>query len=229
MLALGTVATDLRPAAAAGAAYRLDLHRAGDFVGQVDPKWCIGASMQMMLNIVGPADDHSAETQTRLMELARSYQVNTSWAGRGGASPQGLASGLATLGAGAYRVTSTATLEDAAELIARAIRATGRPAAISVHRGTHSWVVAGFEATADPRTSGSFDVTGLVVLDPWYPRSYRGWGAPPRPGSTLSLAGLAEHYLPWERDGRISRWSGRYRLVLPVVPTAPLERHTRPH
>lgn len=28
--------------AASGAAYRLDLYRTGDFVGQADPKWCIG-------------------------------------------------------------------------------------------------------------------------------------------------------------------------------------------
>src|SRR5262245_59543502 len=70
---LGLQLVAVAPAAPAGAAeaFRLDLAGKGDFVAQTNFVQCVGASMQMMLNIMNPKDDRSARTQLRLQDLAR--------------------------------------------------------------------------------------------------------------------------------------------------------------
>lgn len=53
-------------------AYAVNLYENGNLVSQYTPYWCIGASMQMMLNIVGASDDRSRDAQERNMRVARS-------------------------------------------------------------------------------------------------------------------------------------------------------------
>src|SRR5258705_11642528 len=55
---------------AADRGYAVDLASGGDFVAQKNLVQCVGASMQMMLNIIGSADDPGAGTQLRLQRLA---------------------------------------------------------------------------------------------------------------------------------------------------------------
>lgn len=52
--------------------YSINLYEDSDFVSQATPYWCIGASMQMMLNVIGVDDDDSRASQERNMLLARS-------------------------------------------------------------------------------------------------------------------------------------------------------------
>ena len=75
---------------------------------------CVGASMQMMLNMIEPGRDRTAATQLRLQKLART------WSGsrpdgrqRQGASVRGWAAGLNILGAGPYRLVGADTLDEA--------------------------------------------------------------------------------------------------------------------
>ena len=51
--------------------FSTNLYQKGDFVSQYTRYWCIGASMQMMLNIMDAQDDRTARTQLRLQNLAR--------------------------------------------------------------------------------------------------------------------------------------------------------------
>ena len=90
--------------AAAATRFRLDLARPGDFVAQANFVQCVGASMQMMLNVSGP-NDRTAATQRRLQRLARNLSGPTR-AGfeRKGASVRGWSAGLNQLGAGPYRL-----------------------------------------------------------------------------------------------------------------------------
>jgi hypothetical protein len=55
----------------ASAWYEINLFREGDFVSQFTDSWCIGASMQMMLNITGITDDRTRTSQARYMAIAR--------------------------------------------------------------------------------------------------------------------------------------------------------------
>ena len=62
----------LVPGPASGATrFTLDVSDRGDFVAQTNFVQCVGASMQMMLNMIEPGRDRTAATQLRLQKLAR--------------------------------------------------------------------------------------------------------------------------------------------------------------
>ena len=231
--AAGTAAAAAGTAAAAAAkraGFSIDLARAGDFVAQKTFVQCVGASMQMMLNIAGSNDDRSASTQRRLQVLARELSGPTNEGfERQGASVRGWMTGLNTLAAGPYRLVGTDTLDTALRLAAKAIRETGKPVGLLVWRGRHAWVMSGFRATADPRTTDDFDVTAAVVLDPLYPYGSAKWGPSPRPREALTPRELGRQFVP-RRQGSIPNgfgapaWTirelaGKYVLVLPYLAT----------
>src|SRR5690349_12407422 len=169
-LALGAAPAGAQTAQTAAAAtsprFRLDLARSNDFVGQTNFVQCVGASMQMMLNISNPGADRSAATQRRLQALARDLSGPTR-AGfeRKGASVRGWSAGLNELGAGPYRLVGVTDLDEAMRLAAVSIRTTGHPVGLLVWAGRHAWVMSGFEATADPARSSNFQVTRAIVMD----------------------------------------------------------------
>jgi len=81
--------------------FHLDIGRRADYVAQKNLVQCVGASMQMMLNIMSARNDRTAATQLRLQKLARQ------WSGpsrngriRAGASVRGWAKGLTMVGGG---------------------------------------------------------------------------------------------------------------------------------
>lgn len=204
------------PTAAAPKSFVVDLGRRADFVAQTNNVQCVGASMQMMLNMIRPGADRSAETQLRLQQLARAWSPERpDGRERRGASVVGWAAGLTVIGVGPYEVAGYPTIEDATLAAARAIRATGRPVGLLVWRGRHAWVMSGFKATSDPLT-GAARVTSVMVEDPLYPAVSRAWGASPAPGSALSLSELGRQFVP-----RTSSWwgsfDGQYVIVQPSV------------
>ena len=210
--------------------YSINLYEEGDFASQRTAYWCIGASMQMMLNIVGLTDDDDSRAgQERYMRLARArgpslrqvdHDQTTEAAGGTlrGAGSSGWARGLVELGAGGYREQAvddyTAALRDAAYTLRR----TGRPVGLIVWRGAHAWVMSGFTATADPLVDPDFRVTGVYVQDPWYPRISSIWGPGQEPDSWISVKALKSDFLP-RRGGRWhAELAGKYVLVLPFDP-----------
>lgn len=77
IVAPGPVAAAAAPTSNAFAAapwgdFSMNLYGKGDFVPQYTEYWCIGASMQMMLNIIGVTDDAKRASQGRYMRVARS-------------------------------------------------------------------------------------------------------------------------------------------------------------
>jgi hypothetical protein len=192
----------------------MNLYRKGDFVSQATKEQCVSAAMQIMLNIIGPTDDQSKRTQARIAQLAEDLSK-----GRPGATePLGWARGLERLGGGKYVVEVAPTRGRAIERAVRAIRATGRPVGLLVWRGAHSWVLHGFEATADPAGPGEMTVTHLYVSDPWYPRVSSIWGASRGPNARITPKQLEEDYLKWRRPtGRYPGMDGQFVLVLPVA------------
>jgi hypothetical protein len=223
------------PAGAADKPYRFDLYRQGDFVSQTTTYMCVGASMQMMLNMIQPSNDRTAKTQVRLWELARSFrrtndptQMNSGdiYRTRRGASSRGWAQGLTNLGAGPYKVTARATLEEAANVAARQIRVTGQPVGLLVWRGAHAWVVSGFEATGDPLFDPNAKVTHLYILDPYYPRVSKSWGPGPAPHSKLTLKKLGEDWVQWRRSSNRPGLTGRWAMILPFTVQVAADRRS---
>jgi len=189
---------------AAAKPYRIDLADPNDFVAQTNFVQCVGASMQMMLNILG-GSDRTAKTQLRLQKIARDLSGPTREGfERKGASVRGWTDGLNTLEAGPYRLVGTNTIDEAMRVAARSIRETGRPVGLLVWAGRHAWVMSGFEATADPRTTSSFRVTKAVVLDPLYPYGSKQWGRSPKPREAITISTLGEQFVPRRRG----TWAG---------------------
>jgi hypothetical protein len=210
------LATAPETTAATSKAYRLDLGAHSDYVAQTNLVQCVGASMQMMLNMMDRGADRSAATQLRLQRLART------WSGRRrdgnerqGASVRGWAAGLSLLGAGPYKVVGYETINEALLSAAQAMRKTGKPVGLLMWRGRHAWVMSGFRATRDPLIDGA-RVTAAIVEDPLYPHGgSTAWGRSPAPGSTLSVAQLGRQFVPRRRSSTNTRLSGKYVLVLP--------------
>jgi hypothetical protein len=217
----GALLVALAPVSAQGATrFTLDVSDRGDFVAQSNFVQCVGASMQMMLNMIQPGRDQSASRQLQLQKLARA------WSGsrpdgrqRQGASVRGWAAGLNILGAGPYRLVGTKTLEQAMKAAAEAITATGRPVGLLVWRGRHAWVMSGFTATADPATTNDFRVTRANVHDPLYPHGNAVWGRSPRPGEAITVSELGRQFVPRrmrsQLGGQPTTLGGKYVLVLP--------------
>ena len=209
------------PASASAAAkpFTLDLGTRADYVAQKNLVQCVGASMQMMLNMIRPGVDRTARTQLKLQTIARTWSPPRLDGGvRKGASVVGWAMGLSLQGAGPYKVVGADSLDEALLVAARAMRRTGRPVGLLVWRGRHAWVMSGFQATADPMLAGS-RVTAALIEDPLHP--YGGsstWGPSPSPGEALSVKEVGRQFV--RRRFGYSIWStpdfaGKYVLVVP--------------
>ena len=201
--------------AAAPKPYRFDLGTRADFVAQTNNVQCVGASVQMMLNMIRPGADRTAATQLKAQRLART------WSGRRrdgferrGASVLGWSAALNLYKAGPYKLVGTTTIEEAVQVAATAMQRTGRPVGLLVWRGRHAWVMSGFVATADPLASGG-RVTAAIVEDPLYPHGSKTWGRSPAPGEALSIKELGRQFVPRRMSTLSSKLAGKYVLVLP--------------
>ena len=191
----------------------MNLYAKGDYVAQYTFEWCVGASLQMALNMSTEDSRTSRADQERLWEMAR----DRSFSPFGGANPRGWTAALNDLGVGPYRLVSLPTFEEAVELAAESIRATGRPVGLVMWRGRHAWVMSGFESTADPRRFEDFDVTGIRVLDPLYPHGSSVWGASPKPNSLVTPATLAKQFVLRDSTRVNLGVPPGFLLVLPVA------------
>ncbi len=193
--------------------FAIDLYRPGDFVAQYTFDWCVGASLQMMLNLVRPGAERSRLRQQQLWELARARSASY----YGGANPRGWTAALNELGVGPYALVGVTDYATALGTAATALRRTGRPVGLVMWGGRHAWVMSGFTSRGDPLTSAGFVVTGVRVLDPLYPSGSSTWGPSPRPDTLLSPAALDDTFVP--RHGRRQpdyAAPGSYVLVLPL-------------
>jgi hypothetical protein len=193
--------------------FAMNLYRKGDYVAQYTFEWCVGASLQMALNIATDESRKTREDQQQLWEMAR----DTSFSPFGGANPRGWTATLNDLGVGPYQLVSLPTYDEALTVAAEAIRATSRPVGLVMWRGRHAWVMSGFESTADPRAFDDFEVTGIRVLDPLYPHGSSVWGASPKPNSLISPATLGKQFVLRDSTRVNLGVPPGYLLVLPMA------------
>jgi hypothetical protein len=196
--------------------FAMNLFRAGDYVAQYTFEWCVGASLQMALNMATDGSYTSRANQQDLWEMAR----DRSFSPFGGANPRGWTAALNELGVGPYELVSLPTFDEALTVAAEAIRATKRPVGLVMWRGRHAWVMSGFESTADPRAFDDFDVTGIRVLDPLYPHGSAVWGRSPKPNTLVSPGTLARQYVLRDSTRVNLGVPPGFLLVLPVAAEA---------
>jgi hypothetical protein len=194
----------------------MNLFRAGDYVAQYTFEWCVGASLQMTLNMATDGSRTSRADQQELWEMAR----DRSFSPFGGANPRGWTAALNDLGVGPYELVSLATFDEALTVAAEAIRATKRPVGLVMWRGRHAWVMSGFESTADPRAFDDFEVTGIRVLDPLHPHGSAVWGRSPKPNTLVSPGTLAKQFVLRDSTRVNLGVPPGFLLVLPLVAEA---------
>ncbi len=200
--------------------FAVNLYRDGVFVHEVDKESCVAAAVQNMLNVIrlveaGREPDVSEATQRalhdRIVEL-------TTWedSHNGGTGPGGWAAVLTEEGY-PYEVRIYPSRLAAMRAAASALRATGRPVGILAWAGVHSWVMTGFEATADPAAARMFTVTTAFILDPWYPWVSTRWPRSEAPNDPRDTRDLIANVLPWKlASGPYAGRDGQFLLVVPV-------------
>ena len=88
-------------------AFAYNLFRRGDYVAQYTLEWCVGASLQMALNMTTDTNDTSRRRQQALWTMAQARSVSPF----GGANPIGWTAALNDLGIGPYELVSVPDLE----------------------------------------------------------------------------------------------------------------------
>lgn len=196
--------------------FAMNLAGQDDFVAQYTFEWCVGASLQMALNMSTDQDRTSKSDQGDLWAMARDRSTSPF----GGANPRGWTAALNDLGIGPYRLVSLPTMDEALRVAAEAIRATDRPVGLVMWRGRHAWVMSGFESSDDPQRADGFLVTGIRVHDPLFPHGSTVWGTSPKPNSLVSPETLAEQFVVRDSTRVNLGVPPGYLLVLPVVQEA---------
>jgi hypothetical protein len=187
-----------------------NLFRAKAFVTQKTFKWCVAASVQMMVNIVRRKTDRSRATQARMIAYAQRWD-NGPYGEEGGTDVTGWIAALRHYGAGRYRVIGATTPARALRVAATAMRQTGRPAGILVMEGRHAWVLHGFESSTDPKKNRRANITAVRVSGPLYPVQQTN-GYDPRPNTRMSARALEPFFQPTIVGAQV----GKYVVVIPT-------------
>ena len=121
-----------------------------------------------------------------------------------------------------YEIVRDETLRQQLRTIAKRIRRTDLPVGLIVGGGFHSWIATGYVATHDP-AEGDFEVTGLRVVGPLWPRYPQDRWYDLRPGSWVDRR-LIRRVMRPVRDGSYDApWEGGY---VSIAPGARSEEHT---
>ncbi|CAN5578742.1 hypothetical protein BH23CHL6_BH23CHL6_00010 [soil metagenome] len=192
---------------------RYSVYSRGSFSGQVTNYTCVGASIQMMLNMIRGERDKSAARQMRYWRYARNHSRYLS--SNKGADPRGWALALRHFGAGYYRMGKAPTLQASLRVAAKRMRVTGKPVGMLVAHGGHAWVMTGFEASADPKRTDNYRVTGVQAMGPLWPSgTLSGRRYDPGPKSWLGLRELRRKFNDF-RWKKAPEWDGRWMTVIP--------------
>jgi hypothetical protein len=219
VLCLALLALVAAPASSAGATGwtgRYSIWRTGAFATQYLDASCVGASIQMTMNLVNGTHDHSKSHQLNYLAYAAAhskYAVTD-----GGADPQGWADALNHFDAGGdWGWVNSATMQSALRTAAMQMRATSKPVGLLVHFGRHAWLMTGFEATADPATTSDFTVSAAEVVGPLWPDgTLNGLSFDPGPETWMSTSDLARKFDAYVEPGQAA-WYGKYVTVVPKV------------
>jgi hypothetical protein len=189
---------------------KVNLYRSGVYSQQRTFSWCVGASVQMMLNITLGSHVHTFQAQSKIMRYARAHDLM----GAGeppGTDALGWANALNHFEATrTYHVGVWPTFKQAIRHAAKRIRLTGRPVGLLVMNGRHAWVMTGFSATADPALGRQFRMRSVMVMGPLWPiRNAAGYD--PRPNTNFALPHLRGFFMQYFGVP----WNGRFVTVEP--------------
>ena len=200
------------------------------FASQVTTEDCAVAGTQMVLTILGlgnPSPAFQAELKGRIGEWeSLDDSLNGGW------GPAAVSLALAAYGAPGYEIRAYESHLDALRGAATALSATGKPVVFFPWWGAHTWVMTGYRADADPQLFADANVSGLYILDPWYPRFSTIWGQSDGPGNFETLGEMERNWPAgagppgfeavgpgWTRpEGYYPDRDGKYVVLVPTIP-----------
>jgi hypothetical protein len=185
------------------------------FAHQLTKEWCAVAGTQIALAVMGKGNNSPAfqrELAGRIGEWESSEDSLD-----GGWGPGAIALALKAYGVPGYQVRAYNTMSDALLDGALAISQTHKPVLLMAWHGAHTWVMTGYQATADPNLYVDATLTRIQILDPWFPWISSIWGASHSPGFYQSMKEMAQNYLPWHRpEGLYPTRDGKFIAVVPT-------------
>jgi hypothetical protein len=165
--------------------------------------WCVPAATQTMWNLIRSTSNAKYARQKTLYTKIRAhnrYRYRTN-----GNDVQGWAWALRYYTGRPYTARSYVSKSTAMNEIAKAIDQTGNPVGITVHHGTHAWIVLGYKAQV---SSGKRTILGFYVSGPLGPGSSDPWKY-----RYLSMATFRKVYGKYHERTRKVIWEDRYVLV----------------
>lgn len=213
LLLAALLGTSVGPADAAWNG-RYSIWRNGAFATQYTDFSCVGATIQIMINLIRDRADKSRRSQFEYLDYAQQhsrYPITDL-----GADPEGWAQAMRDYGAGSdYGWVNHETIEGSLYNAAKQIRQTGKPVGLLVHLGRHAWVMTGFEATADPQQTDDFEVTAAEVVGPLWPHgTLNGQPFDPGPQTWQNVRTLSRKFDQYSEPGQPT-WAGRYVTIVP--------------
>jgi hypothetical protein len=181
---------------------------------------CVGAAIQMTLNLVRGVKDRSKAHQ--LEYLAYAQQTSKYPVEDDGADPEGWVQALNHFSSGEadYGWTTSPTMQSALHLAALQLRTTGKPIGLLVHFGRHAWLMTGFESAVDPAETTDFEVTAAEVVGPLWPLgTLNGEHFDPGPRTWLTTRELARKFDAYVEPNQPA-WYGKYVMVVPDATAA---------
>ena len=129
-----------------------------------------------------------------------------SWDDRhnGGWGPAAISLALSAYGVKGYEVRAYESRVDAMHDAAIALTETHKPVVLLPWWGAHTWIMTGYRADADPTIFANARVSGLYILDPWYPRVSASGGHRIRPANFRDSGDEAELHRLVPSGGRLS-------------------------
>jgi hypothetical protein len=187
------------------------------FITEITKDWCAPAGVQMVLAIHGLAPNTEA-FQRKLVSRIREWESRQD-SRNGDWGPNAMILALEAYGAHGYELQGYDTRAEAMRAAATAMSETGSPVILMAWRGAHTWVMTGYRADADPLIFPDATVSGMYILDPWYPRVSTIWGRSDGPGVFQDASEMVRNYLPWKRpEGRYPDRDGKFLIIAPTIP-----------
>ncbi len=189
------------------------------FSSEATKVMCADAAIQIVVNLLDrparPNLTRAFQDQIAAMAVGLTTKADSR---NGGWGPDGMAAAITQLSGVEYEVRVYATRDQAVRASAIAVDATKEPVIWLAWRGAHAWVVDGFRATADPLQFRDAKISGVYVLDPWYPRVSNIWGPSDPPGTFQNAAEMTRNFLPWKRpEGTYPGRDGRFLVIVPAA------------
>lgn len=193
---------------------RFSIWRARAFATQYNDFSCVGATIQIMLNLINDGSDRSRRRQFEYLDYAQEhsrYPVTDL-----GADPQGWANAMIHYGGGKdYGWSTDLTIQGALYTAAKQMRETRKPVGLLVHFGRHAWVMTGFESDADPAQTDNFTVTAAEVVGPLWPHgTLNGRPFDPGPRTWMNIRTLSRRFDAYAEPQQ-PLWSGQYVTIIP--------------